>query len=411
MANQFLLSLLRDRWLIDPVHAESWLPVVVNAINGTTEFEKQENQVALSFFHGNQNHAAVLSVKNNYDLNLIDWNNIPAGAAVVIPIAGPLLKADAFCGPVGMMTMAGIVNNLGTKENISTLVFEFDTPGGQVAGLQTLADAIKNSPKRTIGVVREGVAASAGYWLLSSCDEAYASRKTDQVGSIGVFTRLVDFKGALEASGIKVHEIYSRLSSEKNKGYKDAIEGDYTAMQDDLDILAEEFIAAVKSNRPNINIKAGDPFKGAVFYAPQAIEIGLIDGIKSFDEIISLTNSNMETNTGANAGAETNAPEITQENVVAFVAALDEQGRSNLNASLKESNLQVVAGDTRILAAEEAAAFDSFKQSEALFNDWKSKSDAGHTSTGDGKDKLEIPSSAVDLFAQELSYLNEKYGL
>jgi len=56
----------------------------------------------------------------------------------------------------------------------------------------------------------------------------------------------------------------------------------------ELDVLAQHFIDQVNLNRGSkINLEAGDPYKGAMYYADEALAIGLIDGIKSYDELVS----------------------------------------------------------------------------------------------------------------------------
>jgi protease IV len=106
-----------------------------------------------------------------------------------------------------MLTMAKMVDSLGQMDNIDEIIFEFDSPGGQVKGTQTLAKAIKNSPKKTTAVINDGMACSAAYWIASSCQSVFLAHNTDQVGSIGVMTTFADMKDNLEKQGIKLHEV------------------------------------------------------------------------------------------------------------------------------------------------------------------------------------------------------------
>ena len=120
------------------------------------------------------------------------------------------------------------------------------------------------------------------------------------MGSIGVYTTLADFTGFYEKEGIKVHEIYSTLSTEKNKPYKEALKGNYEQIQNGvLDPLAAAFIGAIKTNRKKkLNTSEGNPFKGKLYMAEEAMAIGLIDSIGSFETAVSrvreLAKSNQE---------------------------------------------------------------------------------------------------------------------
>ena len=74
-------------------------------------------------------------------------------------------------------------------------------------------------------------------------------------------------------------------STEKNGPFIEAMEKDNDKlMEQELSFIAQEFISTVKTNRAGkINLSAGDPFKGKLFYAQEAIEVGLIDKIGSFE--------------------------------------------------------------------------------------------------------------------------------
>jgi protease-4 len=290
-ASRTLSAIFRSPWLIDHQAANSYMPLVSMMVQGTVERDpdKEPEDFAILQIPGKANEGnKAYRVYGPYTTNKL-LNEDIEDATVVFSIQDAITKHDGWCS-FGSMTMAEMVNKLSASDKVSTLILEIDSPGGMVDGTQTLANAIANSAKKTIAFINEGMAASAAYWIASSCDEIYVSQKTDTVGSIGVYLTIADFKGYFEKQGLKVHEIYSRLSGEKNKDYKDALEGDYSGYQDKLDFIAKEFIAHVKANR-TIDTSAADPFKGAMFYAEQAIEIGLIDGIKSFDELITYVGS------------------------------------------------------------------------------------------------------------------------
>jgi protease-4 len=235
--------------------------------------------------------------------------------------------------------MASVVNKLSLSEKVETIIFEIDSPGGSVDGTQTYANAIANSNKRTIGIVNEGMAASAAYWIGSSCDELYVTKSTDMVGSIGVYITLADFTEYYENIGIKVKDIYSRLSPEKNKTYHDALAGDEDAMKDHLDFIANAFHAHVKSHR-DINISAGDPFKGAMFLAEQATEIGLIDGIKSWDELMTEIQSGKGSNNNgpsANNNSKNSEMKISEKLAILQDPASTEEQRTAASTAIQSA--------------------------------------------------------------------------
>ena len=213
--------------------------------------------------------------------------NIPEGSIAILPVNGPIMKYNGECGEAGSIQRVTWLLDMERRQNIGGVVMLIDSPGGQVDGTQSLVNAVKNFSKPILGFVDDGMAASAAMWVLSATDEAYTSLESDQVGSIGVYTTVLDYKGWFEKNGLKVHEIYAPQSTEKNKNYKDAIAGNYEAVLADLKITADNFISSVKANRKGkADASQAQWSTGRMFYAKEAQKAGLIDGVKSFEHVI-----------------------------------------------------------------------------------------------------------------------------
>lgn len=211
---------------------------------------------------------------------------VEPGSIGLITVFDTVMKED-YCGWSGTMTMANQLKWMDENQNIAGIIIEIDSPGGQVDGTATFADAIKNAATPVVAVVNDGMACSAAYWIASAADKIYATHNHSEVGSIGVYSTLADYSKYYEEKGIRVEDVYAEQSTEKNKGYRDWLAGDSAEFVKRLSSIATEFIDTVKTNRAGkLNTDAVDPFKGAVFNAKQALAIGLIDGIKSFDQVV-----------------------------------------------------------------------------------------------------------------------------
>ena len=207
----------------------------------------------------------------------------PSDSIAVIPVVGPIMKNDS-CGDPGTMTMAAWVDAAAANPKISAIILKIDSPGGTVSGTQTLSDAIDAAKKQkpVISFIEEGMMASAAYWIGSRANEIIASQATDYVGSIGVYSTMYDLTPYYESLGVKMEDVYSSLSSQKNEDYRAfrATGKVPETMIAALDFIANKFIGAVKDARgERINISAGDPFKGRLFNAEAAVKNGLIDSI------------------------------------------------------------------------------------------------------------------------------------
>lgn len=213
--------------------------------------------------------------------------DVSANEIGMLTIKGGLVKeSDHECGVIGTMEMAEQVEAMAAS-GVSSILINIDSPGGQVDGTATLADAIKAVEVPTVAVVNDGMACSAGYWIASAADTIYCTHPTSEVGSIGVYATLADFTEHYKKEGVRVEDVYASQSTEKNQGYRDWKAGNSETFQNRLSDVASEFISTVIRNRAGRLTGTGaDPFKGGVFSAAEAKEIGLIDGIKPLKAVI-----------------------------------------------------------------------------------------------------------------------------
>lgn len=345
MSLKTVSALLRGAWLIEPEFAKAHLPMVQNLLSGNFQGFEFKSNITKEVFAAN-----TFNANRRYS----NFDEAPKGSFAIIPISGPVLKHDN-CGDAGSMTRARQIAQADQHDNISAIIFNIDSPGGMVDGTQTFADAIKAAKKPTIAIVNDGIAASAAYWLASQCDEVYVTRKTDMVGSIGVYLTLVDPTKAYEDKGFKIHEIYAPESTEKNKEYKEAKDGNYKPIEAHLSFLAQTFIGAVKEGRGDkLNLAKGDPFKGKMYFADEAQAIGLIDGVKSFDEVIERAAELVTNNSNNNNSLNMKTKKFAAINAVLGVDTLE---ASNEGVFLNEDQMDAIeAGltpDETLVTAED----------------------------------------------------------
>jgi ClpP class serine protease len=290
MFSHTLSAALRGRWLLDKAWAESHLPLVESMLSGQpVDFSSKSSQHFIN--DEGQFMAQAIVGAGGGVIQKGRWNSFdeaPEGSIALIPITGPITKYNGECGEPGSAQYSSWVQQAEASPNISGIIFKVDSPGGMVDGTATFADTIRAAKKPTLSFVDDGMMASAGTWIGTSANEVWASQKTDTIGSIGVYTTMMDFKGFFEQRGIKVRDIYAPQSSEKNLDYRNALEGDDALILDDLSFIAKEFIRTIKANRKGkLNLEFADPFKGKMFRAEDAISVGLIDGISTFEQAIS----------------------------------------------------------------------------------------------------------------------------
>lgn len=211
----------------------------------------------------------------------------------VIRIQGVLMRGDgqrwAYNDALGI---ANRIREAADKHGY--VILEINSPGGMLDGLSTIHQAIQYAKKKgkVYAYINEGICASGGYHIAAACHKIYASKAADKVGSIGIMTYYQNIEEALKKAGIKIDKIYAEQSDQKNETAREAEKGNYTPLQKDfLNPAAEEFISHVQQYR---QITDGNAFRGKLYRADQALEIGMIDGIQSLEFTIE-TLLNMKT--------------------------------------------------------------------------------------------------------------------
>lgn len=273
----FLATILQKPWVIDPDYAQSMGNFVAGILNPSLEISASPEPEA--------NKPYSISIAQDSLKYPEGYDKAPSGSIAIIPIRGELMKQDEFCGPAGMATIGKRIQDADKHKNISATILLFDTPGGSVDGIETLSKIIKNTTKPITAFI-DGTCASGGIWLASNCDKIIASNNMDRIGSIGVMTSFIDMQPVWELMGVKFHEVYSNLSKDKNRLFKEMRNGDYDNYKlEVLDPLAEEFRTIIRTNRPNAN---DDQLTGKMFFAKDVVG-SLIDHVASFQEAIMIT--------------------------------------------------------------------------------------------------------------------------
>lgn len=254
---------------------EQALEAIIEIVSGT-EYNKE---LAFKVFHKEALLAPV-------GANRINRSTYQLGSKAIVDIYGVLTpRATMLETESGGATSAETINQaLDAVDNnpaIKEVIFIHDSVGGNIVGINDLANRISSMKKPTTSFVY-GMSASASYWLASSAKRVIAS-PTAEVGSIGV---VASFRKVDEAkSGVKKIEIVSSASPFKRMD----IESDAgkSAIQAQVDKLAEIFIGTVAKNRNVSSDFVKENFgKGGMLVAQDALAVGMIDGISTLNEVL-----------------------------------------------------------------------------------------------------------------------------
>ena len=207
----------------------------------------------------------------------------------VIPLRGTMIKYGTTCS-YGADEIAAAIDEAAANKKVIGIVLDIDSGGGAVDAVAPLVDAIRRTKAMGKPVVAScDLCASAAYWTACECNEIMADNNiSSEFGSIGVMMSFPDYAKYYEKEGIKVHTIYSNLSTYKNAPFEAAKKGEYDSIKaEELDPLARKFQANVRAKRAGkLNEDIEGILSGKVFYAEDALKYGLIDSIGNLDRAI-----------------------------------------------------------------------------------------------------------------------------
>jgi len=215
-----------------------------------------------------------------------------AGAVAVIPIMGTITRRanlmSNFSGGTSIEQLTASFRQALADPSVKAIVFNVDSPGGNVDGVPELAAEILASrdKKKTIAVA-DTMAASAAYWLAASASEIVVP-PSGAVGSIGVFAVHKDLSQALDAAGMKVTLVSAGKFKTEGNPYEPLSPEARAAIQSDVDQFYSMFVKAVSKGRGVTQEAVRGGFgEGRMVMAGDAVKEGMADRVATMDEVLS----------------------------------------------------------------------------------------------------------------------------
>lgn len=274
-------SILKGVWFIDPDFVKSHSHFITSLI---TKGEINDD------VFGEPTKVKAINSATLEMTEISTVSEIQESSVAVIPLIGPIMKYDSWC-EYGTQSRKEQLQAAIDNPKIDGVIFYIDSPGGESLAMELLHDAIIEAKQsKPVYAVVEGLCCSAAMGIASACTKIYLAGESCIVGSIGTMCSFVDVRGWKEYEGVKFHEVYATKSTDKNKDYRDALEGNYETMRNEtLDPLNEFFHNMVTSGLPGLNKET--TLSGKTFLSDEAIKNGLAHGkgdLKQVTQIIML---------------------------------------------------------------------------------------------------------------------------
>lgn len=208
-----------------------------------------------------------------------------------ISIKGPLVNSDSpwleVFGLTGYPEIREALLAAAVDSSVYQILLDVESGGGSVSGCPDTASMIRaiNDKVKPVTTYADFMA-SAAYWLGCSAGQVYAG-KASMVGSIGVIATFKEYTEANKMEGVTVTVI--RAGKEKalansNEKLTPKAEAQLQAM---VNASYGVFVEHVSEMRGVSYLVADKKMAdGQEFIGKDAVDVGLIDGVMSFDAVV-----------------------------------------------------------------------------------------------------------------------------
>lgn len=214
------------------------------------------------------------------------------GGVAVVTIKGSLVNSDdwynQYIGATGYPEIREALVAAAEDQNVSHILLDIDSGGGAVSGCEDTAKLIRmiNDQVKPVSTFSDGVMASAAYWLGSSAGKVFAGR-TALVGSVGILCTHVERSKMLEEAGVGVNVIRAGKYKALANSVEPLSEEGRKQLQAIVDASYQVFLEHVAAMRGKSVTYVDDYMaQGREFVGQAAADVGLVDSITSFDEVL-----------------------------------------------------------------------------------------------------------------------------
>lgn len=285
--------------------------------------------------------------------------SLTAGGVAVLPVHGTLVQRgdslDAMSGLTGYNVISRRLQAALADPKVKGIVLEFDSPGGEVAGVFELAGQIQAATKPVWAHANEMMFSAAYALGVGASDITMA--QTSMIGSVGVIMLHVDQSQADAKKGLVFTPIYAGARKVDYSSHAPLSDQARATAQEQVDRLYQIFVDHVAGARA-IDPAAVKATEAGLLTPGQALDNGMADGQASLtetiqrmqDELAQPTFTGYSSNRPSRATSERSNTMSTENKAPGQATATEEQ----LKAAQAETEA-AKAGTTKAVADARAA--------------------------------------------------------
>lgn len=189
--------------------------------------------------------------------------------------------------------------SLAGDEGIDEILMEINTGGGSAHGVNEVSELLSKIDKiKPVRAHTSMYTFSAGMWLASAARSISASPMSE-AGSIGVILTMASYHQMYKDMGIDLKVVRAGKYKALGNPAEPLSEASIAEAEQKADKFYGYFLEQMITHRPALSLATKDTWaEGKTFFADEAISIGLIDEIESFDKVVAKLSANYDnTNT------------------------------------------------------------------------------------------------------------------
>lgn len=206
-----------------------------------------------------------------------------SNGVAVVPVTGLMTKRPSCMSwlmgeGASTLKIQQALRHADANPDVESKFLLIDSPGGEVAGSFDLANSVRNGKKPTDAHF-EDLGASAAY-LIASGARNISANENAVVGSIGVYTKMVDNTEAMAQMGYKVHLIKAGKHKAIGETGVPITPAHIAHVQSRIDKIHSLFLRDVAKGRNEMTkAQMGEVADAGVFIGRDAKKMGLVDQI------------------------------------------------------------------------------------------------------------------------------------
>jgi len=268
--------------------------------------------------------------------------------------------------------------------SIKEVLVDMGSPGGNVSGLVEAVYAMDQAASvKPVTLFAENVMASAAIWLGMPAWKSYVGLLAD-VGSIGVVAKHIEFSKMRQEAGITETIIRAGEFKQLVNDSEPLTEQARNIIKGSAEYAYGIFVQAVADYLgKSYQLVDSQMAQGREFTGQQAVDIGLVDGVSTFDEVFATMQTRISTNSNGGGDMKKKTLMSTAMKLAAVASGAEvpgEQTPEELAAAKAAAELEAQGktpeklAEAAVLKADEMDA--KLEAQEAITDDEQTEADA-----------------------------------